>query len=537
MSDLLNIGAAALRVTNLALQTTGNNVANADVAGYARRSAPTIAGPALSTHPLYIDRNRQSLVGSAGIIRSADQFALDAALVSTSNAARATVRAQLAGDAQTLLSTAPTLADRLTGLEQALAALDGDGASLVLREQLLATTGSTTTALHGQAEALDALADDIAQRASRSIDAINRNAAALAGINQQLARAPAASSLQATLTDARDATLAALASEIGIDVRFDQNGRAEVRLQGSSDAVLVSGRQAQLVDLRLDSGLVALSRADGSQHLLPPDQGALSGLVEGHLMAGDLRRGINAVAERLVLDINSALAEGVDLDAVRGTALLAFDPADPAGSIAVTTTDARALALATRWTIASDERNVGTAQIEVRPDATAVALPLLPAYRLDVVSAAQLNIVNPADNSVLQSLALPLAGPVTGSDFALSVSGTLVAGDRYTIRPRPGGSNDSGIAVALSASWAAAGPAAQAQTQIDRHAARTAAADALSQSATATDVAARERLSAAQDVNIDEESARLVELQQAYEAAAQVIATARDLFQTLLDAG
>ena len=47
---------------------------------------------------------------------------------------------------------------------------------------------------------------------------------------------------------------------------------------------------------------------------------------------------------------------------------------------------------------------------------------------------------------------------------------------------------------------------------------------------------ARERVASETGVNLDEEAANLVRYQQAYQAAAQVIATANTLFDTLLAA-
>jgi flagellar hook-associated protein 1 FlgK len=133
--------------------------------------------------------------------------------------------------------------------------------------------------------------------------------------------------------------------------------------------------------------------------------------------------------------------------------------------------------------------------------------------------------------------------PIAGTGWSLSLDGAPVAGDTFTLARMPARSSDNGnarlmagidargvldggtrdLTTGLSALTARAGSEARhAGMNLD-------AQQAIHDQA----IADREATSG---VNLDEEAADLLRYQQAYQAAAQVIATADTMFQTLLGA-
>lgn len=133
--------------------------------------------------------------------------------------------------------------------------------------------------------------------------------------------------------------------------------------------------------------------------------------------------------------------------------------------------------------------------------------------------------------------------PIAGSGWSLALDGTPEAGDTFTLARTPARSTDNanartftriddrgvlaGGAVSLTAGLAAMTAKAGSES---RHASLSLdAQQAIHQQASAD----RESISG---VNLDEEAADLMRYQQAYQAAAQVIATADTMFQTLLGA-
>jgi flagellar hook-associated protein 1 FlgK len=132
---------------------------------------------------------------------------------------------------------------------------------------------------------------------------------------------------------------------------------------------------------------------------------------------------------------------------------------------------------------------------------------------------------------------------VTLGDISFTLSGVPEDGDVFTIDNNTDGSGDNRNALALAAlqtaqvlkNGAASYQDAYAGLVADvavrtRQASSTAGTEAvlLEQSLSARD--------SAQGVNLDEEAANLIRYQQAYQAAAQVIAVANEVFQTLINA-
>jgi flagellar hook-associated protein 1 FlgK len=122
----------------------------------------------------------------------------------------------------------------------------------------------------------------------------------------------------------------------------------------------------------------------------------------------------------------------------------------------------------------------------------------------------------------------------------VQLTGRAVTGDRFRVVPAAAGSADAAVArdlAALRLGNAATGSPGMAdrlaRLQSDAGV-RAAAAGRASATAAAAAETAERQVAAIGAVDLDTEAARLVELQQAYQANAQAISIARSLFDTLL---
>ncbi|MBL0124615.1 MAG: flagellar hook-associated protein FlgK [Betaproteobacteria bacterium] len=132
--------------------------------------------------------------------------------------------------------------------------------------------------------------------------------------------------------------------------------------------------------------------------------------------------------------------------------------------------------------------------------------------------------------------------PISFNGWTLDFSGTPRAGDTVTIRPNtnPAGDNRNGLNLAAFESGGIVDGRTPAQSFAATLAnvgsqARAANLDARIQGAVRDDAVAAEQ--SFSGVNLDEEAARLMQYQQAYQAAAKVIATAQTVFDALLSLG
>ena len=133
--------------------------------------------------------------------------------------------------------------------------------------------------------------------------------------------------------------------------------------------------------------------------------------------------------------------------------------------------------------------------------------------------------------------------PIAFNGLEVTLTGTPLAGDRFDITGNQGGVGDNRNMLALAGLQTRGTLDKGTASYLDVYGRMVANVGAKSQQAAITrdaqatllqqSVAARESVSG---VNLDEEAAALIRFQQAYQAAAQVISVANDLFQTLLGA-
>lgn len=185
----------------------------------------------------------------------------------------------------------------------------------------------------------------------------------------------------------------------------------------------------------------------------------------------------------------------------------------------------------------------GTGSLRLAGDINAGTAPTNPGALELTVTDASRGLVALRDSVTGDAVAsgiLDASGRVTLGGMALALSGTASTGDRFAILPAMAGSADAGTARALAAlrnGDVATGNLGLTERLTGLQAdvgMRVAAADRSLKTATATAEAAERAQAAIGAVDLDVEAARLLELQQAYQANAQSMTVARDLFDTLL---
>ncbi|HLA75153.1 MAG TPA: flagellar hook-associated protein FlgK [Gammaproteobacteria bacterium] len=208
-----------------------------------------------------------------------------------------------------------------------------------------------------------------------------------------------------------------------------------------------------------------------------------------------------------------------------------------AEDISVALTDSRKIAAAAPIRTTATLANTGTADISTGEVLDATNASLLTTTTLNFTSATTYQI-----NGAGAAIAYTSGANIDLNGWRVQITGTPAAGDVFTISKNTGGVSDNRNALLLGAlqsqltlgSSSSSYQGAYSQVVADvgslTHQAdigRKAQAGLLSQ--------VSEARSAVAGVNLDEEAANLVRLQQAYQASAQVISIASNLFQTLLD--
>jgi len=204
MSDLLAIGASALRAYQTALSAVGENVANAQTPGYARRRVvlqeATVVGTADIAYRPQVTFNG---VNATGVARAWDDFKADEARFATSSAGRADVRQQWLGSVESALDDGPAgIGSSMTGFFTAASSLASDPADPLGRGAMLSALDNVAGAFRNTGQALARISDGVGQAAGLEVAALNDALKSLHDINGALAPAAANSSANQAITPA-----------------------------------------------------------------------------------------------------------------------------------------------------------------------------------------------------------------------------------------------------------------------------------------------------------------------------------------------
>lgn len=323
MTDLMSIGASGLRAARDALGTTSDNIANAQTAGYVRRSARLAEAAGSGDMPLYRASVSPGGVLVAGIERSIDQWLVEDSRTSIGGAERSSARLQWLEAGERALDDGENgVGQSLTAMFNAADTLAADPSSTAWRLAFLQSVGSAVDAFRTTAAELQSVSDGIASAAQSAVDQVNSDVAALQRVNNGLLRARDGSTNQAALMDERDRLLDSLSAMLPIDVTLDARGAASVDVVGSGGPPLLSGASAAPLGLSAAPG-GTLSLTLGGLPIAPAS-GALSGLISAASTIAGERSALDQLAGQFAGDMNAAHQAGIDANGNPGIALLSF---------------------------------------------------------------------------------------------------------------------------------------------------------------------------------------------------------------------
>ena len=210
---------------------------------------------------------------------------------------------------------------------------------------------------------------------------------------------------------------------------------------------------------------------------------------------------------------------------------------DAAADVRLLTTDPRSFAAAGRLSSSASLSNTGAAKVS--------SPTVLDSSNAQLTSTATITFTSATTYQIGSGPSVSFApgDSISANGWSVTLSGAPKAGDSFSVSATPAGSSDNRNARALADiaqtktldggrnTLASANAALVTQTGATALQVSTAKA-----AATAVQTQSQSERDAVSGVNLDEEAANLIRYQQAYQAAAQVIATASSLFDTLLAA-
>ncbi|HMT41464.1 flagellar hook-associated protein FlgK [Sphingorhabdus sp.] len=335
MSDLLNIGASGLGAYSRALATVGDNIANAQTPGYARRTIELREAPAAGEIVLSRNSIRPGGVETAGVRRSVDPWLIEDARTASGEADRSSARLDA------IDATERALDDGIGGIGESMTRifttadqLAADPANATLRAQFLQSVDDSAAAFRRTAAALGSAANGVAQSASITVDSLNTDLTALEAVNQGLRRARAGSANEAKLLDERDRLLDRISSALPVTASFDARGAVTLLASDGALPLVANGSVSTLSVSILANGQLAYAIAPGGT--LAPSGGTLAGLSQGANHIAMQTASLDVLAAQFASDLNGWHQSGLDANGNPGSALLSGTSAATLVAVALT---------------------------------------------------------------------------------------------------------------------------------------------------------------------------------------------------------
>lgn len=323
MTDLMSIGASGLRAYRDALGTTSDNIANAQTAGYVRRTTSLAEAGGSGDMPLYRAQTSPGGVLVDGVQRSVDQWLVEDSRTSISGSERASARLQWLQAGERALDDGENgVGQSLTAMFNAADTLAADPSNTALRLAFLQSVSSAVDSFKTTATQLKSVAGGIANAAQAGADQVNSDVAALQRVNEALLRSRDGSTNQASLMDERDRLLDSLAGSLPIAVTLDAHGVASVRVVGSGGPALLDGPNVSQVGVSTAAdGTLSLTLAGGA---ISPASGSLSGLCAAASTIAGERSTLDQLASQFATQLNAAHQAGTDANGQPGGPLVSF---------------------------------------------------------------------------------------------------------------------------------------------------------------------------------------------------------------------
>ncbi|MEO7260918.1 MAG: flagellar hook-associated protein FlgK [Jatrophihabitantaceae bacterium] len=299
---------AALNVQRYGMEVTGQNIANANTAGYTRQRAELAAvGPATGVPSLYATQHPNGSVTVSGTTRLNDPMIDARARTEHGDNGHLQTTTNVLSSAEALFDEPSDhgLAEQLNDFWNSWAAVANNPGDLAARNVVLQKAAGLASSLNQTSAALDRLTQSVSQQATAASVQINTAATALAQLNGDIAVATASGANVNALADQRDSLLMTLADLAGAQTSIQANGSATATIGGQS---LVAGTVASTVSLSPGNQILVGGVPAG------PAGGSLQGLVDGLTTAlPGYAAQLDAVAAALASTVNADQTSGYDL--------------------------------------------------------------------------------------------------------------------------------------------------------------------------------------------------------------------------------
>jgi flagellar hook-associated protein 1 FlgK len=597
MSSLLNIGISGLNAAQVALATVSNNIANASTSGYSEErvdQVETIGGESNSQYTI------GSGVDVVGVQRAYSQYLTTALWSSNSSLQAATTSSELTSTLNSAFSGSGDLQTALDNLYSGFSSVANSPGSSSVRQSVLGDASSLTSVYNTLGQQLSQQSTQVNQQIGGTVTSINGLTSKIATLNQQILAAGSNSNPNSLLDQRDQLiqqlsgfTGISTATDSNGSISVYTNS-GDTLVSGAQSYALSSGPN------QYDPSSTDVFDSSGNDITSQLSGGSLGALVSyRNTVLEPAQNALGQSAIALASSVNAQQADGLNLNGQQGQAIFSVGSPDvlpsssnagnasvsasisnvsqlttsdyilrytgsgtgtngsgtaqtgdsyeieptrnAATSLSVSMTDPNGIAAAAALTATAATANTGTAKVGSVSVTNSSNANLLSGATVTFGAGGAYTITDGAGNTTTGTYTS--GQPITADGWSLNLSGTPASGDSFTVAANTNGLNDNSNALAL-AGLADTGVLDGGKTSVVSSysnlttqvgdAGNQANAELTTQTNLYNEAAGNQQSLAG--VNLNTEAASLVQYQQAYQASAQVISTAQQLFSSLITA-
>jgi flagellar hook-associated protein 1 FlgK len=351
-SALMSLGTRAMFAASAGLQTTGHNIANANVPGYSRQTVETQTAAGQFTGAGFFGKGADVV----GVVRAYDeQLTRQAASTLSQSTYDRTRFEQLRRLEQSFGLGEQGIGHAAMQMFNAMSDVASRPLDLPSRSVVLARANEVSARFNSASAGLAALQNGVTNDVRLQVAEANQLAGNIASVNRQIAELKGLEQSPNDLLDQRDQLINRLSALIQVTTVPADDGTLGVFVAGGQRLVL--GDEASPLRIMVDASNLKLAAvglvSGGVLRQIPPESiggGSLAGLLR--FQNDDLQvanQMVDELAQSLVERVNAQQVLGLDMSGNPGEPL--FAPLDPLASAAFTIrvaiSDPRGLAAAT----------------------------------------------------------------------------------------------------------------------------------------------------------------------------------------------
>ncbi len=438
MSNLINLGLSGLNAAQWGLTTTGQNISNASTPGYTIETPVFAETGGQYTGSGYLPQG----VSTVTVTRQYSQYLTTQLNNAQSSSSSLATYNTLISQLNNLIGS-PTagIASAVTSYFTGMQNVANSASSLSTRQTAMSGAQTLANQINAAGQQYDALRQSVNTQLTNTVSQINDYTKQIAQLNGQISAASTQGQPPNQLLDQRDLAVSNLSQLIGVQV---VNSNRSYGVFMSNGQPLVSGGNSFNLGTTPSKGdsselsVQYLGQAGANPAAAPQDLpdskiegGTLGGLVAFRSQTLDPAEAqLGAIAVSFASQVNAQNALGITLAGVQGGAL--FSVGGP--------------------TVYANTQNTGNASLNV--SFANSAQPTTGDYTL-AFNGTTYTLTDNSTGGVVGS-ATNLSQPINGLNF--STTGTMNAGDSFTVQPTRGALNSFATATTDASAIAAAAP-------------------------------------------------------------------------------